>query len=390
MGLTVPDALLLRKPSAMLHARRSICLGMLLSVLHLSSALAASDAEEWAKLTARKTELIGKLTELQAAYRKAESQEDRNKIAESFEAARIEFQTKVFVAMAELAPKIFAADPKNTEAGEVALEVAFQANRYEESIKLATALLAAGDKSMIVRNMGGISLFATHQFDQAHEWLTRAEQDGVLHPQLGARYLDASQEYAKLWAKEQAIRAKEAQAKGDAQLPRVQFNTTKGKIVFELFENEAPNTVANFISLVESKSYDEVKFHRVIPTFMAQGGDPLSKNADPRDDGSGGPGYVIKCECYRPDARMHFRGSLSMAHAGKDTGGSQFFITHLPTAHLNPNAEEQRGHTVFGRVVEGLDVAAALEVGDTIESATVLRKRNHEYKPEIQPDNRRR
>jgi cyclophilin family peptidyl-prolyl cis-trans isomerase len=373
----------------MFHACRWLCLPLLFS-LWMSAAATAADADEWAKLSARKAELIGKLTELQAAYRKAETQEDKNKIAAQFEASREEFQTKVFPKLAELAPKVFAADPKNTDAGETALEFAFQENQYDEAVKLATALVAAGDKSMIVRNMGGISLFATHQFDKAHEWLSAAEKDGVLHPQLGARYLESAQEYAKLWQKEQAIRAKEEKATGDAQLPRAQFNTTKGKIVIELYENEAPNTVANFISLIESKTYDGVKFHRVIPTFMAQGGDPLSKNDDPRDDGTGGPGYVIKCECYRPDARMHFRGSLSMAHAGKDTGGSQFFITHLPTAHLNPNAEEQRGHTVFGRVVEGLDVAAALEVGDTIETATVLRKRNHKYEPVTQPDNRRR
>ena len=241
---------------------------------------------------------------------------------------------------------------------------------------------------MVVQNMGGISLFATHEFEKAHELLTAAEQAKQLHPQLGGRYLESSLEYAKFWAKEQEIRAKEAELKGDEQLPIVKFETTKGPIVIELFENEAPNTVANFISLVESKTYDGVKFHRVLPTFMAQGGDPLSKDEDPRNDGTGGPGYVIDCECYRPDARMHFRGSLSMAHAGKDSGGSQFFITHLPTSHLNPSVEEERGHTVFGRVMEGLDVAAGLEVGDVIEKATVVRKRNHEYKPKTKPDPR--
>jgi cyclophilin family peptidyl-prolyl cis-trans isomerase len=78
-----------------------------------------------------------------------------------------------------------------------------------------------------------------------------------------------------------------------------------------------------------------------------------------------------------------------MAHAGKDTGGSQFFITHLPTPHLNPNIERESGHTVFGRVVKGMDVALALRVGDTIESAKVLRKREHAYKPETLPDPRR-
>ena len=235
-------------------------------------------------------------------------------------------------------------------------------------------------------NITGVAHFAKHDFKQAKLVLQAAERENVLHPQLGGRYLEEIDPYTKYWAAEQAIREKEAAAPPEKQLPQVLFKTTKGDILLELFENEAPNTVANFIALVEAKEYDKVKFHRVIPNFMAQGGDPLSKDEDPRNDGTGGPGYVIKCECYQPNARMHFRGSLSMAHAGKDSGGSQFFLTHLPTAHLNPNKEEQRGHTVFGRIVKGLDVAAALEVGDVIESAKVVRKRNHEYKPVTQAE----
>ncbi|WP_375154912.1 peptidylprolyl isomerase [Stratiformator vulcanicus] len=164
-------------------------------------------------------------------------------------------------------------------------------------------------------------------------------------------------------------------------MPIVEFQTSKGRVVIELFEQEAPNTVANFISLIEKGFYNGIDFHRVIPNFMAQGGDPLTKNENPNDDGTGGPGYVIDCECYKPNARKHFAGSLSMAHAGKDSGGSQFFLTHLPTFWLNADAQRQSGHTVFGRVVQGLDIARSLEKGDTIESAKVLRKRDHEYKP---------
>ncbi|MCA9099124.1 MAG: peptidylprolyl isomerase [Planctomycetaceae bacterium] len=178
--------------------------------------------------------------------------------------------------------------------------------------------------------------------------------------------------------------------------PHVLLTTTKGDIEIELFEDQAPNTVANFISLIEKGKYDNVGFHRVIPGFMAQGGDPNTLNANPGDDGSGGPGYTIKCECNRKDARMHFSGSLSMAHAGQDTGGSQFFITYIPTSHLNNR------HTVFGRVVKGLDVAKDFEkispempAGpgaemDRIKSAKVLNKRNHEYVPETSPERRRR
>jgi cyclophilin family peptidyl-prolyl cis-trans isomerase len=135
--------------------------------------------------------------------------------------------------------------------------------------------------------------------------------------------------------------------------------------------------------LVETKFYDGKTFHRVLPGFMAQGGDP-------QGDGSGGPGYEIPCECYRDDHRLHFQGSLSMAHAGKDTGGSQFFITFRRTPHLDGK------HTAFGRVIEGMDVlpklqrrnpdlsgpgAPPLPVPDKIISATVVRKRDHEYVP---------
>ncbi|MBR5161326.1 MAG: peptidylprolyl isomerase [Thermoguttaceae bacterium] len=125
------------------------------------------------------------------------------------------------------------------------------------------------------------------------------------------------------------------------------MQTSAGDITIELFVNEAPNTVANFVELVNKGFYDGLTFHRVMQGFMAQGGDP-------NGNGTGGPGYCIPCEVDNPNARVHFRGSLSMAHAGKDTGGSQFFITFVPTKWLDGK------HTVFGRVVSGLDVLAKI------------------------------
>lgn len=349
---------------------------------------AEPDLKAWEQALARKAVILERLPELQKAFRAATEPADREKIAKEFGELRDEFQGKVYPQLAKLAPEVYAADPKNFEAGEATLESYFQANNYDDAAKIGDQLIAAGRKTQIVMNITGVAHFARHDFAKSKSVLEAADKEGLLHPQLGGRYLEEVDGYTKYWEAEQAIRAKETAAAPDKQLPQVLFKTTKGDILLELFENEAPNTVANFISLVEAKEYDKVKFHRVIPNFMAQGGDPLSKDDEPRNDGSGGPGYVIKCECYQPNARLHFRGSLSMAHAGKDTGGSQFFLTHLPTAHLNPNAEEQRGHTVFGRIVNGLDVAAALEVGDVIESAKVIRKRPHEYSPVTQPDPR--
>ena len=197
--------------------------------------------------------------------------------------------------------------------------------------------------------------------------------------------MESASKYVEYWKQEQQIRAQEDAATGEQQLPRVRMTTGKGEIVVELFENEAPNTVANFISLAEKGFYNGLAFHRIIPNFMAQGGCPNTREGAQGQPGTGGPGYNIPCEAYEPNARRHFAGTLSMAHAGRDTGGSQFFITHLPTPHLDRENNPQGAHTVFGRVVEGLDVVRALEIEDPIEKVEVIRKRNHEYQPVAQP-----
>lgn len=126
------------------------------------------------------------------------------------------------------------------------------------------------------------------------------------------------------------------------------------------FSDDSPNTVENFISLSEKGFYDGLTFHRVIPNFVIQGGCP-------KGDGSGGPGYTIDCEL-DGDNQHHERGVLSMAHAGRNTGGSQFFICHnrKNTAHLD------RNHTVFGKVTEGLDVIDEIEQGDRIEKIEIV------------------
>jgi cyclophilin family peptidyl-prolyl cis-trans isomerase len=171
-------------------------------------------------------------------------------------------------------------------------------------------------------------------------------------------------------------------AKAD-DLPQVLLKTSKGDILIELYEDEAPNTVANFVNLVEKKFYNGIVFHRVLEDFMAQGGDPTGK-------GSGGPGYSIPCECYKDNARKHAKGSLSMAHAGRDTGGSQFFLTFRATQHLDGK------HTVFGQVIKGIEVLDKLQridpnnpdpevKADKIVEATVVRKRDHKYEPKTLP-----
>jgi peptidyl-prolyl cis-trans isomerase B (cyclophilin B) len=139
------------------------------------------------------------------------------------------------------------------------------------------------------------------------------------------------------------------------------FETNVGTITAELYDQDAPGTVANFEKLANDKFYDGVKFHRVIPEFVVQGGDPLSRDlpaGHPRV-GTGGPGYTIKCET-AGNPRKHEVGALSMAHAGKDTGGSQFFmvLSEQNTRHLNGV------HTVFGKVTQGLDVMQKIKQND--------------------------
>ncbi|HLS23439.1 MAG TPA: peptidylprolyl isomerase [Pseudogracilibacillus sp.] len=129
------------------------------------------------------------------------------------------------------------------------------------------------------------------------------------------------------------------------------------KIEFELYEKEAPGTVENFTKLAQDGFYDGLTFHRVIPGFVSQGGCPIG-------NGTGGPGYTIKCET-EGNPHKHVEGALSMAHAGKDTGGSQFFIVHEPQPHLDGV------HTVFGQVTSGVEHAKNMSNGDVIKEIVV-------------------
>ena len=142
-------------------------------------------------------------------------------------------------------------------------------------------------------------------------------------------------------------------------MTKAEMVTEKGTMQIEFYDDDAPNTVKNFVDLSKKGFYDGLTFHRVIPNFMIQGGDP-------KGTGSGGPGYKIDCEL-TGEKQYHDRGVLSMAHAGRNTGGSQFFICHSRdnTAHLD------RNHNCFGKVVEGVEVVDAIRQGDKILKITV-------------------
>lgn len=142
--------------------------------------------------------------------------------------------------------------------------------------------------------------------------------------------------------------------------------TAKGTMKVEFYEKDAPGTVKNFTDLAKKGYYDGLKFHRVIPGFVAQGGCPNTRQGATGRPGTGGPGYTIKCEL-NGENQYHDRGVLSMAHAGRDTGGSQFFIVldRKNTAHLD------RNHTCFGKIVEGIDLIEGIREGDEIQKITV-------------------
>jgi len=272
-------------------------------------------------------------------------------------------------------------DPSATEARQIsgaAVAGAIKADAPEVALEKAAKLDAAGVAGADTLMTAAVAALATSRLDDATAWLAKAKAAGAGAKQLAE--LETAVDRGRLTVEaEMALRKAEAEADD---LPRVKLSTSVGDVVVELFENEAPNTVANFVSLVEKGYYDGTPFHRVIGGFMAQGGDPTGK-------GTGGPGYTIACEVDRPNARKHFRGTLSMAHAGADTGGSQFFLTFRPTEHLDGK------HTVFGRVIDGFDVLSKITrttddqgravVGvepDRIVKAEVLRKRNHPYVPQ--------
>ncbi|MGL4943206.1 MAG: peptidylprolyl isomerase [Thermoguttaceae bacterium] len=282
------------------------------------------------------------------------------------------------------------------------VEHEFRRDNYEAAHRIFKKLLAAPipDEARVLYIFAALSAINIMELDDAATWLQVAQKEGILEKYLAAAdekkrntaemLIGRLPQFRRDWEVEREIRNRETQA-GETdpaqKLPRVEIETSQGKIVVELFENEAPNTVANFVNLVEKGFYDGTIFHRVLGEFMAQGGDPTGT-------GTGGPDYAIACECRKPGYRKHFRGTLSMAHAGPDTGGSQFFLTFVPTSFLDGK------HTAFGRVVEGMPVLAKLQrldpqaedydpsKADKIIKARVINKREHPYTPATLPKRR--
>jgi len=321
-------------------------------------------------------DILAKMKELQLNYKLAKP-DGRPAIEEEYAGLVKQGDAIQAEMLAAAEAQYSAGDHSNEDVNNLLLVRArddFKDDDYESAYRLSKLLSDNDFKYKQTQLWAGMSAWAMGDYENADKYLKLAQENNVLDDQAQA-VLAQLDKHREAWEKEQAIREQEAAADD---LPRVLLKTSEGDIVLELFENEAPNTVANFINLVERKFYDGLAFHRVIHGFVAQGGDP-------KGDGTGGPGYTIECECYDENHRQHFRGTLSMAHAGRNTGGSQFFLTFRPTTHLDGR------HTAFGRIVEGMDVLPKIKSHDAsrpdgtdpdkIISATVLRKRDHDYTP---------
>lgn len=279
-----------------------------------------------------------------------------------------------------------------------------QANQFTDACRTAADALDQKGHDRYLWDAFTRASIGNNQFEPVIERLTRTFPTGL--PGWAQAYRRQAEALQVKWDIEQKIRRAEAIAND---LPRVRLviehrrfakdlsgkplttieSTGRAEIVLELFENEAPLTVANFIDLVTRKFYDGTSFHLALPATMVAGGDPNTKNDDPSDDGVGGPGYFIADEYQAAAARNHFRGSISMVKTKPHTAGSQFFFSLAPLPEMNGN------FTVFGRIIQGQDVAdkitrgrttRALDhfgriiPGDLLVRAEILRKRPHEYR----------
>ncbi len=370
-------------------------------VLLLAFLLSLTTGSIYAAETATRKDFDKSYDEYKAIVKQLSDLQDRYTVAKPEERPAMEKQfnellktgTKLRPKMLSLAEKAYQEDPKDSALADMLFSVVATCDAtddYEEAWRLAKVLFDGKYSKPQLKGLAGIAAFYTNRYDDAEEYFKQPQEDKTLSEEIAKLKPQIAEERTK-WEREKKLR--DAEAKAD-DLPRVKLTigdfrgNAKGDIVVELFENEAPNTVANFINLVEKKFYDGLVFHRVIPGFMAQGGDP-------EGTGRGGPGYHIADECNQANHRDHFRGSLSMAHSAEpDSNGSQFFINMAPTPWLDGK------HTVFGRVIEGSDLLAKIQrtqasgendqaipgvMPDKILKAVVVRKRDHAYEPKKLP-----
>ncbi|MBX7075283.1 MAG: peptidylprolyl isomerase [Pirellulales bacterium] len=340
---------------------------------------AASDATPAASFEAEQakwTEAVDKLREIDAMYRHSNEQQ-RVKLRADYSASL----DQANALLKEMLPSIIAAynaNPQESKATDFLRSIArlsFDGDRFEQALELARLLARDHRDDAVALSVAGHAAWELELLDEARQHWERAIDLGSLDAQ-GQRLYESLSERRAVLDAEQALQQKDATADN---LPQVLLHTTRGDIVLELYEDDVPNTVANFISLVEDGFYDELEFYRVAAGLGAFGGSPSN-------DGVGGPGHEILMEKGLRGDRPHVHGAISMTPITATTNGSQFFLTLRPSAAQRLDGKQ----TVFGRVVEGIDVLERFHRVDAkskktifeperIITATVQRKRDHDY-----------
>lgn len=354
---------------------------------YLSQRRIKPQTEEFKKATEALREHLRKMRELIVRYNVTDDTTQAREIRRTY-LEEIQPGNELHHAMISAAVKEFQSNPaENPLIGEMLvrlIERKIDVDRFEGLLEAELALVGTEFETEDLARQITMTSIALNEYDKTEKFVAPLVQDPVQGPRF-KNIQDDLRKFRENWERELELR--EQDAAGEP-LPMVRILTTKGAMDVELFENQAPQTVANFIHLVERGYYDGLNFHRVVEHFAAQGGCP-------NGDGSGDDGYTIYGENDNPDSRSFFRGTLGMALAGTDTdsAGTQFFITFLPTPELH-----EQGFTGFGRVVEGLEVLGNLNkidpdaegdkkeeqkglMPDEIIEITVLRKREHEYVP---------
>ncbi|MCR5162669.1 MAG: peptidylprolyl isomerase [Thermoguttaceae bacterium] len=309
--------------------------------------------------------------------------EEKEEIGEKLEKIS-KVVSKIHPKLFDLAEKAWLEEPSR-EDGEFlnfiiqVLETRMTVGEYERADAIMQGLIALKIPEILpdLYDAAGEIAFMLNNFEQAARYFDLAEQNKVLSERCAGFKKDLSY-YRSSWAKESLLRQQDA---GKKDLPRVTLDTTKGKIVLELYEDQAPNTVANFVYLAEKGYYDGMFFEQVIPGEGAVAGRSL-------ETPEGDPGWTIRDEFDPTTSRNHYRGTISMLRGEPNSAGSTFFISFSPIKDLDGK------YVVFGRVVEGMDVLTKLQImdpanpdpmaePDQIEKASAVTKRDHKYRPKI-------
>lgn len=329
-----------------------------------------------------------RLTGMRFFHSPAAESEDWNNQWEAATSQGAEAAAELKTAAIDLLNQSDSVSPDVLKIAAMAQAELYEEKKYERAFLLADRLLQLQPDHQAMGLARARAAILTNRFDVAREFADRSPADIAGLPRLEIELFRELNLLQENFQRELELRAAEAKADD---LPRVELETTKGKIVIELFEDQVPETVANFVYLVENRFYDGMLFHRVQREFLMQS---VAQAGLIAPNGIITPGYKILDELGVPNERQHFRGVISMANreGQKDSGGGEFFLTMVPIAYLNGH------HPVFGRVISDANVLDELQatltindkgeeepilevVPDQIISAKVLRKRDHEYEP---------